>query len=203
MPIGFNTDVNGAALGEFRFGAGRGTSGMAYVTVGTGIGGGLIVDGNLANGAGHPEMGHYYPHRGANDSKFGGNCPFHGDCLEGLASGPAILSRWGKTLSELPDEHEAHDLVAGYLAQLCHTLFACCAIERVVLGGGVMHTQGLLKRVGDCAAKLGVGLPAWSGFAKSLFTSAGDRQRDSRCLVARRRRATRHRTCVTKSQVEI
>lgn len=155
VPVGFDTDVNGAALGEYRFGAGRGMRGMAYITVGTGIGGGLIIEGGLAHGAGHPEMGHYYPRRGPQDLDFHGNCPFHGDCLEGLASGPAILARWGRTLSELPQDHEAHDLVAGYLAQACHTLFACCAIERVVLGGGVMKTPGLLERVSSATGKAG------------------------------------------------
>lgn len=155
LPIGFDTDVNGAALGEFRFGAGRGASGMAYITVGTGIGGGLIIGGKLAHGAGHPEMGHFYPRRPAHDRDFEGNCPFHGDCLEGLASGPAILARWGKTLSELPQDHEAHECVAGYLAQACHTLFACCAIERVVMGGGVMKTPGLAERIQKATEKAG------------------------------------------------
>ncbi|MWV29251.1 ROK family protein [Aurantiacibacter rhizosphaerae] len=155
VPIGFDTDVNGAALGEFRFGAGRGAQGMAYITVGTGIGGGLIVGDSVVHGAGHPEMGHFYPRRPLQDIDFAGNCPFHGDCLEGLASGPSILARWGKTLSQLPQDHEAHDLVAGYLAQACHTLFACCAIERVVMGGGVMKTPGLAQRVQDLTQKAG------------------------------------------------
>ena len=155
VPIGFDTDVNAAALGEYRFGAGRGLSGMAYITVGTGVGGGLIINGEIARGAGHPEMGHHYPRRGPQDRDFAGNCPFHGDCLEGLASGPAILARWGRTLSELPLDHEAHELVAEYLAQACHTLFACCAIERVVLGGGVMKTRGLLERVIRAAKETG------------------------------------------------
>lgn len=155
VPVGFNTDVNGAALGEFHLGAGRGSTGMAYVTVGTGIGGGLILNGELAHGTGHPEMGHFFPSRRGHDREFEGNCPFHGDCLEGLASGPAILSRWGHTLSELPQDHEAHDLIAGYLAQLCHTLFACCAIERVIMGGGVMKTPGLLKRIASATQDIG------------------------------------------------
>ncbi len=155
VPVGFDTDVNGAALGEYRFGAGRGMRGMAYITVGTGIGGGLIIEGKLAHGAGHPEMGHLYPRRSLQDRNFDGNCPFHGDCLEGLASGPAILARWGNTLSDLPQNHEAHSLVAGYLAQACHTLFACCAVELVVLGGGVMKTPGLLERVKSATAQAG------------------------------------------------
>lgn len=147
VPVGLDTDVNGAALAEFSLGAGRGTAGMAYVTVGTGIGGGLMINGEIVHGAGHPEMGHFHPRRDAADHDFAGHCPYHGDCLEGLASGPAILARWGADLSHLPPEHEAHDLVTGYLAQLCHTLFACTAVERVVLGGGVMKTPGLVDAV--------------------------------------------------------
>lgn len=154
VPVGFDTDVNGAALGEYRLGAGRGFGGMAYVTVGTGIGGGVIVNGEIVHGISHPEMGHFYPRREEADRSYAGNCPFHGDCLEGLASGPAILSRWGSKLSDLPDDHEAHALVAGYLAQLCHTLFAFCAVERVVIGGGVMKTPGLIERVGTTARSI-------------------------------------------------
>lgn len=154
VPVGFDTDVNGAALGEYMLGAGRGTSGMAYVTVGTGIGGGVILNGQVTHGISHPEMGHFFPRREAADRAYAGNCPYHGDCLEGLASGPAILSRWGSTLSDLPDGHEAHGLVADYLAQLCHTLFAFCAVERVVMGGGVMRTPGLVELVGASARAL-------------------------------------------------
>ena len=155
VTVGFDTDVNGAAMAEHWFGAGRGTAGMAYVTVGTGIGGGLIVNGQVVHGTGHPEMGHFFPHRDQSDHAFAGSCPFHGECLEGLASGPAILSRWGQKLSDLPQDHEAHALVAGYLAQLCHSLFALCAIERVVMGGGVMKTLGLIDLVGEMTQSLG------------------------------------------------
>lgn len=155
VPVGFDTDVNGAALAEYRLGAGQGTSGMAYVTVGTGIGGGLVVNGEVVHGTSHPEMGHFFPRRTPEDHAFAGVCPFHGDCLEGLASGPAILARWGKTLSDLPSDHEAHELVASYLAQLCHTLFACCAIERVIIGGGVANTPGLIDRIGEKVAAIG------------------------------------------------
>ncbi|KLI64365.1 ROK family protein [Aurantiacibacter marinus] len=154
IPVGFDTDVNGAALGEYRLGAGRMTGGMAYITVGTGIGGGIIVNGEIVHGVSHPEMGHFYPRREASDRAFAGVCPYHGDCLEGLASGPAILARWGRNLSDLPDDHEAHGLVAGYLAQLCHTLFAFCAVECIVMGGGVMKTPGLLERVHASAQSL-------------------------------------------------
>ena len=155
VAVGFDTDVNGAALAEFTLGAGVGASGLAYVTVGTGIGGGLVLDGRLVHGAGHPEIGHLYPRRDADDRDFPGHCPFHGDCLEGLASGPAILARWGASLSDLPPGHVAHERVATYLAQLCHTLFASCAVERVVLGGGVMKAPGLLDRIRQKAETIG------------------------------------------------
>lgn len=154
-PVGFDTDVNTAALAEYALGAGKGGGSLAYVTVGTGIGGGLVIDGRVVHGAGHPEMGHIIPRRLPHDSDFAGNCPFHGDCLEGLASGPAILARWGATLSQLQQDHPAHSYVAGYLAQLCHTLLASVAVETIVLGGGVMQTPGLLDAVRVAALELG------------------------------------------------
>ena len=146
VPIGFDTDVNAAALAEAAF-AGPEAGTLAYVTVGTGIGGGLVINGQPVHGAAHPEMGHLYPRRPANDLSFAGVCPYHGDCLEGLASGPAILARWGAPLSDLPLDHEAHGVIADYLAQLCHIIFATSAADHVVLGGGVMKTPGLLARV--------------------------------------------------------
>ena len=96
VPVGLDTDVNGAALAEYHHGSGRGARSLAYVTVGTGIGGGLIIDGQPVHGAAHPEMGHIFPRRAADDQDFAGICPYHGDCLEGLASGLAIMTRWGK-----------------------------------------------------------------------------------------------------------
>ena len=146
-PVGFETDVNGAAIAEYTLGAGGNERSLAYVTVGTGIGGGLVVDGRCIGGAGHPEMGHIFPRRPAGESDFPGICPHHGDCLEGVASGPAIMARWGARLSDLPADHVAHDYVADYLAQLCHTIFASVAAETIVLGGGVMQTPGLLDKV--------------------------------------------------------
>ncbi len=154
-PVGFDTDVNGAALAEASLGAGHGCSSLAYATIGTGIGVGLVIDGRTVHGAGHPEMGHIYPRREADDHDFAGGCPFHGDCLEGLASGSAIARRWGSSLSELPPGHCAHTYVAGYLAQLCHTAFAAVAVETLVLGGGVMQTPGLLDAVREKTIALG------------------------------------------------
>ncbi len=156
VPIGFETDVNAAALAEFTKAA-PGTSSLAYITVGTGIGGGLVLDGNAVHGSAHPEMGHLFPRREPGDHGFAGICPFHGDCLEGLASGPAIKARWGASLSELPADHEAHEMIAGYLAQLCHTLFAVSAVETIVLGGGVMQTSGLLDRIKQRANEIDAG----------------------------------------------
>ena len=154
VPVGFDTDVNGAALAESRLGAGAGKGSLAYVTVGTGIGGGLVIGGTPVHGAGHPEMGHIFPRRAAGDTEFAGICPVHGDCLEGLASGPAIHSRWGKSLSDLDPAHEAHGIEADYLAQLCHAICAMTSVEVIVLGGGVLGTPGLLGKVRARAAEL-------------------------------------------------
>jgi fructokinase len=155
VPVGFDTDVNGAALAESRLGAGRGAGSLAYVTVGTGLGGGLILDGQLVHGAAHPEMGHMLPRRHAADADFPGICPHHGDCLEGLVCGPAIIARWGAPLSDLAVDHPGHAIIADYLAQLCHSLIAITAVEIIVLGGGVMNTPGLVERVRDRTTVLG------------------------------------------------
>ena len=157
LPVGFDTDVNGAALAEARWGAGQRQKISIYVTIGTGIGGGAIVDGKPLHGLSHPEMGHIRPPRHPDDIVFAGICPFHGDCLEGLASGPAIKARWGASLSELPADHPAHDIVAWYLAQMVVTLQAIMEPGRVILGGGVMATPGLIERVRATAAELGKG----------------------------------------------
>ena len=154
-PIGFDTDVNGAALAEYEHGAGKAAGSLTYITVGTGIGGGLVFDGKALHGAAHPEMGHIFQRRHAEDHAFEGICPHHGDCLEGLASGPAIKARWGASLSELPADHIAHEIVAYYLAQLAHSLNAITAVEIIVFGGGVMRTDGLLERVIRTASELG------------------------------------------------
>jgi fructokinase len=157
VPIGFDTDVNGAAMAESRWGAGKDQRICAYVTVGTGIGGGIAIDGQPLRGLSHPEMGHVFPRRHPDDGAFEGICPWHGDCLEGMASGPAILARWGAPLSELPPEHPGHDIIAHYLAQLCVTLQSAAEPGRIVIGGGVARTPGLLQRIGAEAARLGAG----------------------------------------------
>ena len=155
-PIGFDTDVNAAALAEARWGAAIDQEIAVYVTVGTGIGGGAVVAGRTVRGTRHPEMGHVRPARLAGDD-FPGVCPYHGGCLEGLTAGPAIIGRWGAPLSELAPDHRAHELAAHYLGQLVVAIQAMYAPGRIVLGGGVMQTPGLLGRVREAAAVLGNG----------------------------------------------
>ena len=157
VPVGFHTDVNGAALAEQRWGAARGSTSSAYVTVGTGIGGGFILRNEMLHGARHPEIGHIVPRRHPLDTQFPGTCSFHGDCLEGLASGPAIEARWGATLADLPPTHEAHEIVAWYLAQLVVAIQAFVAPDRLILGGGVMQTPGLHPRVRTMARDFAAG----------------------------------------------
>ena len=146
-PVGFDTDVNGAAIGEYLYGAAQGCDVAIYVTVGTGIGGGAIIGGETLKGSRHPEMGHVMLRRHPEDVGFKGACPVHGDCLEGLASGPAIEARWGASLSELAPDHIAHEIIADYLAQICRTLIALYSPQRIILGGGVLQTDGLLDKI--------------------------------------------------------
>ena len=157
LPVGFDTDVNGAALAEARWGAGQGQKVSVYVTVGTGIGGGAIIDGRSLRGLTHPEMGHIRPPRHPDDLDFAGICPFHGDCFEGLASGPAIQARWGTSLSDLPPNHVGHAIIAWYLAQLVVTLQSVMEPGRIIFGGGVMATPELIERVRETAGQLGKG----------------------------------------------
>jgi fructokinase len=171
LPVGFDTDVNGAALAESRWGAGQGQPACVYVTIGTGIGGGAIIDGKPLVGLSHPEMGHIRPQRHADDLGFAGVCPFHGDCLEGLASGPAIKARWGVSLSELAPDHPAHDIIAWYLAQMVVTLQSIMEPGRIILGGGVTATPGLLDRVRKTAGKLGQGY--FRGIAEDIIVTPG------------------------------
>jgi fructokinase len=147
MPVGFDTDVNGAALAEGRWGAAQGLDDYAYVTVGTGIGVGTIVRGRPVFGMNHTELGHIRVVRRPGDP-FAGVCSFHGDCIEGLASGPAIEARAGIPASQLPADHPAWDFVVHGLAQLLHTMVLTTAPARIFLGGGVMSAQAhLFERI--------------------------------------------------------
>jgi len=143
VPVGFDTDVNGAALGEHRWGAAQDVATFIYLTVGTGIGGGGLVGGVPMHGLVHPEMGHLrVPHDRVRDP-FKGICPFHGDCLEGLAAGPALEARWGQRAEALPVDHPAWVLEAEYLALGVTNLILALSPERVILGGGVMQQEQL------------------------------------------------------------
>jgi fructokinase len=142
LPIALDTDVNAAALAEAHWGAGRGLDTLAYVTVGTGIGGGIVVHGRSLRGLLHPEVGHIRPRRHPHDAGFDGVCPHHGDCLEGLASGPAIVARLGHELGAAASDHPIWSIEADYLGQLCAQLALTVSPQRIVLGGGVMqHTH--------------------------------------------------------------
>lgn len=145
VPVAFDTDVNGAALGEERWGAGQGLDPLLYVTIGTGIGGGGIVNGGPLHGLVHPEMGHIRVPRHPEDS-FAGNCPYHGDCLEGLAAGPAIAERWGRPAEDLGGNKDvALALEAHYLGVAMATFALVISPQRIILGGGVLGIPGLLE----------------------------------------------------------
>lgn len=143
VPVAFDTDVNAAALGEFHWGAAQGLDTFLYLTVGTGIGGGGLVNGRLMHGRTHPEMGHIrVPHDLAQDP-FAGCCPYHGDCLEGLACAPAIRARWGQAGENLPADHPAWNLEAHYLALGIASWICTLSPQKIVLGGGVLRRAEL------------------------------------------------------------
>lgn len=147
VPAAFDTDVNAAALGEHRWGAAQGLDTFVYITVGTGIGGGAMVEGNLLHGLVHPEMGHFRIPHDLHHDPFEGICPFHGDCLEGLAAGPAIEARWGEPGESLPDDHPAWPLEAHYLALGLVSIICILSPERIILGGGVMERSFLFPMI--------------------------------------------------------
>ncbi|MBN2003353.1 MAG: ROK family protein [Anaerolineae bacterium] len=147
VPVAFDTDVNGAALGEGRWGAARELRTFVYFTIGTGIGGGALAEGHLLHGMMHTEMGHIrIPHDLAADP-FPGSCPYHGDCFEGLASGPALEARWGQSARTLPLDHPAWDLEAHYIALALVNVIPVLCPQRVILGGGVMEQQHLFPMI--------------------------------------------------------
>jgi fructokinase len=146
IPVAIDTDVNGALIAEQHMGAARNRNCSAYVTVGTGIGAGIWVNGDFAGRPLHPEFGHISVKKHSDDAHFHGVCPFHGDCLEGLASVPAIRTRWGEPLN-LPPDHDAWEIIAGYLAQACRTLVLTLRPDVIILGGGLMLAPHLLARI--------------------------------------------------------
>ena len=146
LPVGFTTDVNAAALGEVTLGAAKGVDSCLYITVGTGIGAGAVVLGQILEGLSHPEMGHILIRRHPNDS-YQGKCPYHHDCLEGLASGPAIEERWGDKGVQLADRAEVWDLEGYYLAQALMQYILILSPKRIILGGGVMKQQSVFTAI--------------------------------------------------------
>ena len=147
IPVGLDTDVNAAALAESVLGAAAGQDSCLYVTVGTGIGGGVVIGGRPVHGLIHPEIGHIGVVPEKDDPMPEGICPYHPHCLEGLASGPSIEKRWGVSAKDLPDDHPAWKLESAYLAQLCQTAMLAFSPGKIVLGGGVMQKKFLLPMI--------------------------------------------------------
>jgi fructokinase len=153
VPTTLDTDVNGAAFAEIRWGAGRGFDDFAYVTVGTGVGVGLIVNGCPTRGFAHCELGHIRVPRLPGDD-WAGSCPYHGDCVEGLAAGSALKARFGERAKDLPADHPVWDSVAWALAQLCHAIVCAAPPRRIAMGGGVMEGHPhLLPRINAMLVK--------------------------------------------------
>jgi fructokinase len=139
VPVAFDLDVNAAAVGEHRWGAGVDAASLCYLTVGTGIGAGLVIDGHPLHGLVHPEVGHIRVPHDLRRDQFAGACPVHGDCWEGLASGPALAERWNATPADLSDDHQAWTLEAEYLAFGILSIVLVASPHRVIVGGGVME----------------------------------------------------------------
>lgn len=175
IPVGFNTDVNAAALGEVTHGAAKGLDSCLYITVGTGIGAGAVVQGKLLQGLTHPEMGHILVPRHPEDT-YVGSCPYHKDCLEGLAAGPAIEKRWGKKGIELADQPDVWELEAFYLAEAIMQYTLILSPKKVILGGGVMKQPRLLPLIHDKVQHLlngYVALPELSGQIGNYIVTPG------------------------------
>lgn len=145
-PVGFDTDVNGSVLGEVTFGQAKGKNSVIYITIGTGVGAGVFVEGKLVHGMLHPEAGHVLIQKRSDDN-YQGKCPYHKSCLEGLAAGPAIEERWGKKAIELKDREEVWDLESYYIAQALVGYILTVSPEMIILGGGVMHQEQLFPKI--------------------------------------------------------
>lgn len=156
VPMAWTTDVNAAAYGEMKQGAAKGLKNVLYLTVGTGIGGGVVVDGNIVSGYGHPETGHILVRRHPEDH-YEGKCPYHKDCLEGMAAGPAIEARWGQKAFDLAQDHAAWELEAEYIAQALVNYYAILGSERFILGGGVMKQRQLFPLIKQRIVELNKG----------------------------------------------
>ena len=148
IPVGFDTDVNGAVLGEVTWGAAKGCESAIYITVGTGVGVGVYCNGALLHGLVHPEGGHILLNRYPGDD-YPGYCPFHPNCVESLASGPAIAGRWGKPAAELTDNAKVWEMEAYYIAQAIVNYILCYSPQKIILWGGVMHQEQIFPMVRD------------------------------------------------------
>ena len=146
VPIGFDTDVNGSLLGEVTWGSAKGLTDAVYITIGTGVGGGVLSGGKLVHGMLHPELGHMKLVPVLGDD-YKGRCPSHGNCLEGMAAGPAIEERWGMKAKDLKDKDEVWELEASYIAQAIMNLIMILSPQRIILGGGVMHQEQLFPLI--------------------------------------------------------
>jgi fructokinase len=154
LPVALDTDVNGAALAEYRWGAGQGKDPFVYITIGTGIGGGLIANEAPVHGLVHPEMGHVLLPVDKERDPFPGFCPFHGNCFEGLAAGPALEKRWGQPAETLPSDHRAWELEAHYISLALANLILTISPQHIVLGGGVMQNLDLFPLIHKEVARL-------------------------------------------------
>ena len=153
IPVGFDTDVNGSLLGEVTWGCAKGLTDAVYFTIGTGVGGGVMTNGKLLHGMLHPELGHMLM-RVREDDTYKGHCPFHGNCLEGMAAGPALEERWGARGRDLADRDEVWDLESYYIAQAIWTCITVLSPQKVILGGGVMHQEQLFPLIREKVAEL-------------------------------------------------
>ena len=155
IPIGFDTDVNAAAIGEYQWGAAQGLTNFIYLTIGTGIGGGGIINGIPLHGLLHPEMGHIFIPRDNSDKKsYEGNCPRHKDCFEGLASGPAIRNRWGRPPQDLNRDHPAWEYIAKYISYALVNYICTLSPQRIIIGGGVMKQSKLYPLIHQMVKEL-------------------------------------------------
>ena len=154
VPVAFDTDVNAAALAESRWGAAQGLKTFLYVTAGTGLGGGAMVHGRLLHGRQHPEMGHVRVPHDRDRDPFPGNCPYHGDCLEGLIAAPALEARCGQSPHQLASDHPVWDLFIIYLALGLSNWVCTLSPEKVILGGGIMQRKELFPRLRSRLAEL-------------------------------------------------
>ncbi len=158
VPVGFDTDVNAAALGEHYWGAGKGLTTFIYLTVGTGIGGGGLINGKLLHGLVHPEMGHICIPQHSEDTYLG-SCPYHSknnlyNCFEGLASGPAVEERWGQSPQSLSNDHKAWDLEAYYISMALASYICTLSPQRIIIGGGIMKQERLIMLIRDKVKKI-------------------------------------------------